>query len=106
VGQDQKFLGALIVPNFEELENFARENNISYVQNEDLVENPAVIDLIHGNISETISTKNGFKQFERIFRFALLPKPFELGIELSQKQEIKRHVISEKYSKEIQRLFI
>lgn len=106
VGQDRKFLGALIVPNFEELENFAKTNNISYVQIEDLIECPEIIDLVHGIISDTISAKNGFKQFERIFRFHILPAGFEVGEELSQKQEIKRHVIGEKFKKEINGLFI
>jgi long-chain acyl-CoA synthetase len=105
VGQDQKFLAALIVPNFEELETYAGNNNISYVHSEDLTESPEIIDLIHRVISEAVSMKTGFKQFERIFRFSILPKPFELGDELSQKQEIKRHVIAEKYKKEISRLF-
>ena len=105
VGQDQKFLAALIVPNFEELENYARENTISYVQIEDLIESPEIIDQVHRIISESVSTKTGFKQFERVFRFTLLPNPFEIGEELSQKQEIKRHVINEKYKKEIAGLF-
>ncbi len=106
VGQDQKFLGALIVPNFEELENYAKENNISYVQIEELIESAEIHDLIQRTISDIISAKNGFKQFERIYRFALLSKPFELGKELSQKQEIKRHVIYDIYKKEIGKLFV
>lgn len=106
VGQDKKYLGALIVPNFEELEQYAKDHNISYLQRDDLLESPEIQDLIHGIISETISSKNGFKQFERIYRFTLLPEPFDLGEELSQKQEIKRHVIYEKYKKEIEKLFI
>ena len=105
VGQDRKFLGALIVPNFEELEQYAGQNNISYVQTEDLVETPEIVDLIHGIISELVSTKTGFKPFERVFRFTILSSSFEIGEELSQKQEIKRHVIGEKYKKEIAELF-
>jgi long-chain acyl-CoA synthetase len=72
---------------------------------DDLIECPEIIELFNDEIYELVSTKNGFKPFERIFRFKLLTKPFELGDELSQKQEIKRHVITEKYDKEIRELF-
>lgn len=105
LGQDQKFLAALLVPNFDEIESYAKENSISYMTNEDLIESPEIIELFNHEIYELVSPKNGFKPFERIFRFKLLSKPFELGDELSQKQEIKRHVITEKYEKEIKELF-
>jgi long-chain acyl-CoA synthetase len=105
LGQDQKFLAALLVPNFDEIETFAKENNVSYMNIDDLIECPEIIELFNDEIYELVSTKNGFKPFERIFRFKLLTKPFELGDELSQKQEIKRHVITEKYDKEIRELF-
>ena len=35
----------------------------------------------------------------------LVADQFEIGNELSAKQEVKRHVIREKYAAEIQRLF-
>jgi long-chain acyl-CoA synthetase len=40
-----------------------------------------------------------------IFRFKLLTKTFELGKELSGKQDYKRHLINEIYAKEIKSLF-
>ena len=43
--------------------------------------------------------------FEKISRIVLIPKPFEVGIELSAKQEIMRHKISAIYSKEIETMF-
>jgi long-chain acyl-CoA synthetase len=105
VGQDQKYLGALVVPNFEILEEYCGANNISYINKEDLVESHEILELYNNEIQMLVNPKNGFKGFERVFKFKLLTEPFELGKELSQKQEIKRHVISEKYKKEIAGLF-
>ncbi|MFW5776564.1 MAG: AMP-dependent synthetase/ligase [Spirochaetota bacterium] len=105
VGQDQKYLGALIVPNQEAVERYADENHIPYGAYADLIENEGILELIDGEINVRVNAKNGFKGFERVFRFTLLEKPFEVGEELSAKQEIKRHVIAEQYSREVARLF-
>ncbi|MBN2658697.1 MAG: AMP-binding protein [Spirochaetales bacterium] len=105
LGQDQKYLAALIVPDLEMVESWARENSISYMYIEDLVETPEVNEMMNDIIQEQISPRNGFKSFERIFKFKVLSKDFEIGLELSAKQEIKRHVINEKYAKEIKTLF-
>lgn len=105
LGQDQKFLAALVVPEFDALQEYASENNLGYLDRDDLLSLPEVEELINGEIQERISAKNGFKSFERVNRFKLLAKPFEVGDELSQKQEIKRHVISERYKDLIASIF-
>jgi len=105
LGQDQKFLAALVVPNFERIETYAKENAISYLDNESLVKMPEIRELIHTEITERVNRKTGFRGFEMIFRSMLLPKTFEAGRELSGKQDYKRHVINEKYKKEITELF-
>jgi long-chain acyl-CoA synthetase len=106
LGQDQKFLAALIVPDYEALQEYASQNNLSFMDRDDLLSIPEVEELINGEIQERISSKNGFKSFERINRFRLLAKPFEVGDELSQKQEIKRHVINERYEDLIAKIFV
>ena len=106
VGQDQKYLGALIVPNFERLEAFAKENSLTYMDNETLVELPEIAELIHAEITERVNRKTGFRGFEMIYRSAVLPKPFMPGVELSGKQDYKRHVIVEIYKKQVDKLFV
>jgi long-chain acyl-CoA synthetase len=105
VGQDQKFLGALIVPNMEKLETFANEHGISYVAKEELLDNPEVQDKIHDEIQQLVNPKNGFKMFERIYRFKLLPEHFQEGRELTHTLKIRRNVVNELYKKEIESLF-
>ena len=53
--------------------------------------------LLEAELRQLISPANGFKAFERIADFRLLPKPFENGIELTGTFKLKRHVITEKY---------
>jgi long-chain acyl-CoA synthetase len=105
VGQDQKFLGALVVAKQEALERYASEQKISYLNKEDLLENPQIIEHIQDEIQSRVCAKRGFREFERVFRFKILPKHFEMGVELSAKQSVKRHVVDEIYAKEIAGLF-
>lgn len=105
VGQDQKFLGALIVPDAKEVERFIKANHVPYISREDMIELPEVGELFNSEIQELVSAKNGFKHFERVYRFALIPRSFEIGMELSAKQEVKRHVITDLYAEKIKALF-
>jgi long-chain acyl-CoA synthetase len=105
LGQDQKYLSALIVPDQDAVTAWAEENHVPIVDYEGLLQQAEIMELIDYEQSELVSAKNGFKSFERIFRFSLLARPFEVGRELSAKQEIKRHVINELYRKEVKRLF-
>lgn len=105
LGQDQKYLAALIVPQQEPIISWAEENEIPFDDYASLLDQPEVKELIDGEINTYVSIKNGFKTFERIFRFALLAQPFEPGRELSAKQELKRHTINELYRGQIRALF-
>ena len=105
VGQDQKFLGALVVPEMEELEKLAIEKNISYFEKEELVSNPFIHELMQNEIQSLVNAKTGFKAFERIFRFKLLPKEFEVGVEMTHSLKIRRNVVEKLYRNEIKELF-
>jgi long-chain acyl-CoA synthetase len=105
VGQDQKFLGALIYPNEDKMLEFAREREIEFVDQEELYENEQFRAQINREIQERVNAKNGFKAFEQVFRFHILSRPFEVGEELTQTLKIKRPVVYEKYEREIGRLF-
>jgi long-chain acyl-CoA synthetase len=105
LGQDQRYLGALLVVNRDELVAWAEENAIETGDFAALLAHPQVRKLYESEIAELVSPKNGFKMFERINRFALLEKPFEPGVELSAKQEIMRYKLDSLYKKEIKGLF-
>ncbi len=105
LGQDEKFLVALLVPEKEEVLSYAKENNIDGESFEVLIEKDEIKKMFESEIHGLVSGKNGFKPFERIVRFALLPAPFEIGIHLSAKQEIMRYKMPELYAKELKELF-
>jgi long-chain acyl-CoA synthetase len=105
LGQDQKYLAALLVPNEDQVKKYAADNAVPYLDYENLLQSPEIQELFSSEVNALVSARNGFKGFERIFRFALLPKPFEVGKELSAKQEVKRHVVNDLYRKQIVELF-
>ncbi len=105
VGQDQKYLAALLIPNTAAVERFAEENHIPFNQMSDLLDSDEIRELMDGEVNNQINGRTGFRAFERIFRFAILHEAFQVGEELSAKQEIKRHVIAAKYSREIREMF-
>ena len=105
VGQDEKFLAALVVPNFETLKDFAEENGIPFEKPEDLLDNGDVYKLIMDEIDTRVAPKRGFKLFERINKVKLLAKPFEKGKEMTHTLKLKRNVIYDEYDRDITELF-
>ena len=105
LGQDQKYLGALIVLNKKRIEEYLTEKQIPYLVDK-LSSMKEVKELIERTVGEIINSKHGFKSFEHIVRFKLLAKSFEVGKELSAKQELKRFEIQRLYQDEIQGLFV
>ncbi len=99
VGQDQKFLAALILP---KLDRFP-EHGSTY---EELATNRVVIDRVTREVKDAICEANGFKAFERISDIRLLPKAFEVGDELSAKMSIKRHVVAARYQSLIDSMYL
>ncbi|HHU37263.1 MAG TPA: long-chain fatty acid--CoA ligase [Treponema sp.] len=105
VGQDQKYLGALIQIDTRAVEDYLKANAIPYIARDTLATMPEVRELINEEIALRINARNGFRAFERIGCFALLDRSFELGKELSAKQDMKRHVIADLYEQAITAMF-
>jgi long-chain acyl-CoA synthetase len=105
IGQDQKNLGAMIVPDFEQLGEWCKENGIDASDKEALCTNPKVLDLYKKEIKSLNSTKTGFKSFEQVTPFFLITKQFEVGDELTNLHKMKRHVIAEKYADKIKKVY-
>ncbi len=105
LGQDKKYVAALIVPDQANVINFAEENGIFYDDWETLLKTSEIKNLFKTEIDNLVSAKTGFRTCERIFSFALLTKSFELGKEINAKQEMIRPNISKIYRKQIEELF-
>ena len=105
VGQDQRSLGALMVPARETVEAFAREQKIEFSDYEGLLKDEKIRSLFDDIVKKNVSTAKGFRACERIGKVALISRSFEVGVELSAKQEMMRHKIAEIYRDEIAALF-
>ena len=105
VGQDKNCLGALIIPQKENLKKFAEENNIDTENFFTILKSDEVHNLIFKEFERLITPKNGFKPFEKIGKFAFIDKQFEVGVELSAKQDIIRHKINDLYKWQIMMMY-
>lgn len=105
VGQDRKSLGALILIDPKSVERYLKDSQIPYINRDGLCEMEEVRALISREVMRCVSKEQGFKSFEEIARFAMIDKPFEVGRELSAKQEIRRLRINEIYKDKIDSLW-
>jgi long-chain acyl-CoA synthetase len=103
VGPERKFVGALIIPAFPTLLDWARQNNIQSSNNEELLRNPKVIALY----KELVESFNKFfNHVEQIKKFELLPNEWSIDTgEMTPKLSMKRKVITEKYKDAIERIY-
>ncbi|HEY9159793.1 MAG TPA: long-chain fatty acid--CoA ligase [Desulfomonilia bacterium] len=103
IGDNRKYLSALIVPVFTELENWAKANNIAYTSKKDLIDNPEVNKLI---LSEVEANMKDYARVEQIRKIKLLENEWSQQTdELTPTLKIKRRVINQKYAAEIESLY-
>ncbi|MFA5517934.1 MAG: long-chain fatty acid--CoA ligase [Spirochaetota bacterium] len=103
IGDRRKFISALIVPSFENLESWVEKNNIDNLSPEDLIKNEKII--AHFNeIISGINSKLG--QVEQIKKFTLMDKPFSMEKgEITPTLKIKRKQIQENYKNIIESMY-
>jgi len=103
VGNNEKFAGALISPNFEVLHAYAAENNISYRDNKELVAFPQINSLIK---KEVILLNKQLAQFERVNTFKVVCDEWSPATgELSPTLKKKRYILEKKYEQLIKNMF-
>jgi long-chain acyl-CoA synthetase len=103
IGDRRNFPSALVVPNFETLEKWAREKGLAFSTREDLVARPEVEALYEQTIRDLTPH---LAQFERIKKVALLTREFTLEAgELTPTLKVKRRVIEQKYKDVIDRIY-
>jgi len=103
IGDNRKYLAALIVPAFATLESWAKEKNIPFSSRQDLIKNPEVNKLIEQEIGAQLKE---FGKVEQIRKFALLESEWSQDTgEMTPTMKLKRKVIRQKYEKEIESLY-
>jgi long-chain acyl-CoA synthetase len=103
VGSERKFVGALIIPSFPALRDWAKKNNVAVTTNEELIREPKVIEL-YKEIVEGFNTN--FNHVEQVKKFELLSNEWSVDTgEMTPKLSMKRKVIVEKYRDAIERIY-
>ncbi len=116
VGQDQRALAALIVPNLENLEKWLKEQNLDLklpeinsssesVSQSDL-QNQAIITLYRNELSREVQNRPGYRADDRIANFRFIVEPFsqENGT-MTQTFKVKRPQVRDKYQNLINEMF-
>ena len=102
IGDQRKFVSALIVQVYPLLEKYAGEKGISFESREELVKNKDIIRFIEARVEEH---QKNLASYEKIKRFTLLPEPFMMGCELTDTLKLRRPVVLQKYATEIEAMY-
>lgn len=103
VGAEQKFVGALIVPAFSYLQDWASKHRLPNLPNDELIRHPKVLDLYRELIE---SFNKFFNHVEQVKKFELLPNEWTVNTgEMTPKLSLKRKVIMEKYRGAVERIY-
>ena len=103
IGDNKKYLSALVIPVYAELEAWAKEKGLPFQNRRDLVENPIVLDLLE---KEILAYTKQYSKAERIKKFRLLEHDWSQATgELTPTLKVKRRVINKKYAREIDSMY-
>jgi len=103
IAEGRQFVSALIVPNFEFLEDYAKKNNFSFSNREELVQKKEIIDLYKDKIKEL---QHELSDYEKVKKFTLMPSEFEISSgEITPTLKVKRAVVLKKYAEIIEKMY-
>lgn len=104
IGDQRKYVTAIIIPAFEAIKEYARKKKIQYRNIEDLVKNADIRALIEERLN---ILQQGLAGFEKIKKFTLLPREFTMEAgELTNTLKIRRPVINHRYASEIEAMYV
>lgn len=103
IADQRKYVSALIVPDYKQVEKYASDHQIAYTDMKDLLQKPEIESLFRMRID---TLQQQFAHYEQIKRFTLLPEPFSMERgELTNTLKIKRAVLLKNYAKEIEKMY-
>ena len=103
IADRHKYVSALIVPSYTLLQEYAKQQGIAHESLEELCNNQQV----HNYLSERINTlQQDLAYYEQVKKFCLLPQPFSMERnEITSTLKMRRKVIFEHYSEEIESMY-
>jgi len=103
LGDRQRFVSALIVPNFEKLEAYAKANNIAFRDRRELVAHPQVVSFLTAEIDRATPA---LAPYEKVKKIAVLDRDFEIEKgEMTPSLKVRRRNVEERYKDVIAALY-
>jgi long-chain acyl-CoA synthetase len=103
-GDRKPYLTALIVPNFDNIEKFAKEHRIDFLNHCDLVNHPQVLRLIRDRID---LHQVNMPPIQRIKRFTLISRDFSGSEgEVTPTLKIKRKVVARHFHRVLEEMYL
>jgi long-chain acyl-CoA synthetase len=103
VGDNKKFVSALIVPGFSKLKEWAKQHGIEYTSNEAIIQNSMVLATFESIIAEYNQL---FNQVEQVKKFTLIPREFTIDKgEMTPKLSIRRKQVLANFEKEVDAMY-
>ncbi|HPL88207.1 MAG TPA: long-chain fatty acid--CoA ligase, partial [Deltaproteobacteria bacterium] len=103
IGDNRKYLSALVVPAFSELESWAKENGVNFSSRAELIKDPKVNELYAKEIEDNMKD---YARVEQIRKFTLLDKEWSQETdELTPTLKLKRRIINQKYKDVIEKMY-
>jgi long-chain acyl-CoA synthetase len=103
-GDRKPFLTALVVPNFDNIERYAREHRIDFLNHCDLVNQPQVLKLIRDRID---LHQVSMPPIQRIKRFTLLSRDFSSSEgEVTPTLKVKRKVVVRHFHRVLEGMYL
>ena len=104
IADERKFVSALVVPNYQLLEEYALSHNISFNSKAELCSNSKINKLVMDRIS---TIQQQLASYEQVKRITLLPRNFSIEAgELTNTLKLKRRVIYENYKDVIEKMYV
>lgn len=102
IGDQRKFVTALVVPNFSQMRRWAKENGIPE-ETSQLISNPRAITFIMNQINDY---QKDIADYEKIKRITLLPAHFSIMQgEVTNTMKVRRPVVARNYAKQIEAMY-
>jgi len=103
VGDNKRFVSALIVPSFAKLKEWSKSHGIQYISNDEIIKNSMVFALFESVVGDNNQL---FNQVEQVKKFALIPREWNIeNGEMTPKLSIKRKAVLANFDKEITEIY-
>ncbi len=103
IGDRRRFISALVVPNFEKIEEWAREKGLVFASRQEMVKNPQVVSFLQAEVDRLTSN---LAAYERVKKIAVLDRDFEIAAgEITPTLKVRRAIIEKRYQALLDELY-